>query len=521
MAGEQVVLLIGFCLLLGGVLSARLHVAAPLLLLLLGALAGEMLGVLPGRHAVTLPPEVVLVLFLPVLLYWESITTSLREIRADLRSVALRAVGLVLLTAAGVAAVGHAVGLAWPVAFVLGAVVAPTDATAVAAVGGQLPRRTLTTLRAESLINDGTALVVYALAVEAATGVRHVGLGEIAWRLPLSYAGGLLLGLSTAVVVLVLLRLLDQPRQENLLSVMIPFLAYLPAEEIGVSGVVSVVACGLMLSQATPRVISAQTRIQAEGFWQLVTFMLNGALFVLVGLQLRAVLASNDVSPVTALRDILLVTLVVVGARLLWVNTVPYLTRALDRRQGQRRRWVGARQRVPVAWAGFRGAVSLAAALALPEDVAGRDRIVLITFGVILVTLLAQGLSMPAVVRWARLPTDVDEQDEHQLMEQEATSAALAALDRRAAQLGSPRHAVERVRSYYQSHLTRLESQGDQDTEQDEQAENLLRLALIADKRAAVVRLRDRRRIDDTVLRWGQARLDAEEVRLSEPGQEE
>lgn len=521
MVGAQIVVLIGVCLLVGGVLSARLHIAAPLVLLLLGALAGGVLGALPGGHSVALPPEVVLLLFLPVLLHWESITTSLREIRTDLRSIALRAVGLVLLTAAGVAAVGHAVGLAWPVAFVLGAVVSPTDATALAAVAGRLPRRTLTTLRAESLINDGTALVVYPLAVQAATGVRKVGLGEIAWRLPLSYAGGLLLGLGTAVVVLVVLRLLHEPRQENVLSLMIPFLAYLVAEQVGVSGVVSVVSCGLLLSQATPRVIGARTRVQAEGFWQLTTHILNGALFVLVGLELRPVLANTDVSPGAALRDVLLVTLVVVGTRLLWMNTVPYLERALDRRPAQRLRWIGARQRVPVAWAGFRGAVSLAAALALPKDVAARDRIVLITFGVILVTLLVQGLTMPAVVRWARLPADVDEQDEHQLMEREATAAALTALDRRASQLGSPRDAVDRVRSYYRSHLARLESRGEQGTEQDEQAEDRLLLALVADKRAAIVRLRDNRRIDDTVLRRGQARLDAEELRLSEPARQE
>ena len=521
MVGAQLVVLVGVCLLVGGVLSARLQVAAPLVLLLLGAVAGGVLGALPGAPVVKLPPEVVLLLFLPVLLFWESITTSLREIRADLRSIALRAVGLVLLTAAGVAAVGHAVGLPWPVALVVGGGVAPTDATAVASVAGRLPRRTLTTLRAESLINDGTSLVVYALAVEAATGVREVGLGEIAWRLPLSYAGGMLLGLSTALVVLVVLRVLNEPRQENVLSVMIPFLAYLPAEELGVSGVVSVVCCGLLLSQATPRVIGARTRVQAEGFWQLATHILNGTLFVLVGLQLRPVLAGSDVSLGAALRDVALVTLVVVGTRLLWMYTVPYLVGALDRRPAQRVRWVGARQRLPVAWAGFRGSVSLAAALALPEDVVGRDRIVLIAFGVILVTLLVQGLTMPAVVRWARLPADLDEQDEHQLVEREASSAALAALDRRASQLGSPPDVVDRVRTSYRSHLTRLESQGEQGTEQDEQAEDRLRLALLADKRAAVVRLRDSRRIDDTVLRWGQARLDAEEVRLSEPAPEE
>lgn len=508
-------------LLVAGVLSARLHVATPLLLLLLGGLAGCVLGALPEARTVALPPEVVLVLFLPVLLYWESITTSLREIRADLRAIVLLSVGLVLVTAAVVAAIGHAVGLPWPVAFVLGAIVAPTDATAVSSVAGRLPRRTLTTLRAESLINDGTALVVYALAVEAASGDRRVGLGEIAWRLPLSYAGGLLLGLATAVVVLLVRRWLDEPRQENTLSVMIPFLAYLPAEELGVSGVVSVVACGLVLSQATPRVIGARTRIQAQGFWQLSAYILNGALFVLVGLQLWPVAASASVSLVPALRDIILVTTCVIGTRLVWMNTVPYIVGALDRRPVQRSRWVGARQRVPVAWAGFRGAVSLAAALALPESVAGRDRIVLVTFGVILVTLLVQGSTMPAVVRWARLPTDYDEQDERLLVDKEATAAALRSVDRRAAQLGASADVAERVRAAYQSHLVRLDSQGDRRRERDELVEDQLRLALLADKRAAVVRLRDTQRIDDTVLRWGQARLDAEETRLSEPPDDE
>ncbi|MGX6604033.1 Na+/H+ antiporter [Micromonosporaceae bacterium Da 78-11] len=521
MVGAQIVVLIGVCLLVGGVLSARLHIAAPVVLILLGGVAGGVLEALPGGHSVALPSEVVLLLFLPVLLYWESITTSLREITADLRSIALRAVVLVLLTAAGIAAVGHAVGLSWPVAFVLGAVLAPTDATAVAAVAGRLPRRTLTTLRAESLINDGTALVIYALAVEAATGARHVGLGEIAWRLPLSYAGGLLIGLTTALVVLVVLRVLHEPRQKNVLSVMIPFLAYLPAEELGLSGVVSVVSCGLLLSQATPRVIEARTRAQAQGFWQLTTHILNGALFVLIGLQLWPVLSGSDLSLGAALRDVLLVTLVVVGTRLVWMNTVPYVVKALDRRPAQQLRWVGARQRFPVAWAGFRGAVSLAAALALPEDVVGRDRIVLITFAVILATLLVQGLTMPAVVRWARLPADPGEQDEHQLVERQMSSAALAALDQRAAELGSPPDAVTRVRTFYLSHLTRLESQGEEGTRQDQEGEDRLHLALLVDKRAAIVRLRDTRRIDDTVLRWGQVRLDAEELRLSEPAQEE
>lgn len=515
MGGLQVVVLVGVCLLLGGFLSARLRVAAPLVLLLLGVVAGGLLGALPGAPTVEVPPEVVLLLFLPALLFWESITTSLREIRANLRTIVLLAVGLVLLTAASVAAVGHAVGLAWPVAFVLGAVLAPTDATAVTAVAGHLPRRVLTTLRAESLVNDGTALVLFALAVEAAAGVRRVGPAEVVWRLPASYAGGLVLGLATAVLVLLLLRVLDEPRLQNLLSVLIPFLAYLPAEEVGVSGVVAVVSCGLALSQATPRVIGARTRVQADGFWQVATYILNGALFVLVGLELRPIVAGTDTTAGAALRDVLLVALVVVGTRLLWMNTVPYVVRALDRRPAQRLRRVGARQRVPVAWAGFRGAVSLAAALAIPEGVAGRDRVVLITFGVILVTLLVQGATMPAVVRWARYPADAGVADEVHLAEQEATAAGLAALNVRAAELSSSADVVARVRARYEAHLTRLQAYGEQTVEQDEQDEQRLSLALLADKRAAAVRLRDDRRIDDAVLRRIQARLDVEELRLS------
>jgi CPA1 family monovalent cation:H+ antiporter len=324
-------------------------------------------------------------------------------------------------------------------------------------------------------------------------------------------------------------RRLHDVRLANLLSLLTPFVAYLPAEMLHVSGVVAVVTCGLALTQAGPRVVDAQTRVQARAFWTLTTFLLNGALFVLVGLQLHVVVEGLDVAEVVAgLGTAVVVWTVVVGTRLLWTNTLPYVIRAIDRRPAQRLRRVGFRQRQPGAWAGFRGAVSLAAALAVPavhdgEAVVGRDMLLLVTFGVIALTLVVQGLTLPAVVRWARLPDDPRDAAEERLARQTATRAALAALDQRAIDLGVPDAVAGRVREEYSAHLATLElkarvADGGLDldhTIESMVAERSLRLALLADKRTAVLRLRQQREIDDTVLRRVQAQLDVEEVRLA------
>ena len=531
MHGLEVIVLLGAATIALSVLARRVRVAPPLLLLL----GGVALGFVPGVDGVHLPPDVVLFLFLPALLYFESLNTSLREILANLRVIVLLGTALVLVTAAAVAWAAHALGLAWPMAIVLGAVLAPTDATAVAAVAGHLPRRALTVLRAESLINDGTALVLYAVAVEAAT--THHGIGPLgaSARVVLSYAGGLLIGWVIAVVVSVIRRRLRDIRLENTLSVLTAFLAYLPAELVGVSGVVAVVTCGLVLSRVNPRQVSAATRVQAYGFWSVGTFVLNGSLFVLVGLQVRPLLdglaADGSGAPGLgmAARDALAVAGVVIGTRLLWTFTTPYLIRALDRRPAQRLRRVGARQRLPLAWAGFRGAVSLAAALAVPAadvdgaPLAGRSLVLLLTVGVILVTLVVQGLTMPAVVRFARFPPDPSEATEQRLAERIATRSALDALDTRAADLGIDGAVVDGVRRDYQIRLRTLDEQSEDAQRaavtaakrEKLAADRRLRAALLADKRAAIVRLRDSRDIDDTVLRRVQAQLDAEEVRLT------
>jgi len=520
MLGLELIVVLGATLLLAGLVARRTRVAPPIVLLVCGAL----LGFVPALREVHLPPEAMLLIFLPALLYWESLTTSLREIRSNLRAIVLLSTLLVIATAAAVAAVAHALGLPWGPAWVLGAALAPTDATAVGVLARALPRRTVTTLRAESLINDGTALVVYGLAVGVTVGEDSLGALHVSGLFLLSYGGGLLAGVVVAWLASQGRRRLDDPLQENVLILLTPFSAFLLAEVAHASGVLAVVTCGLIMSQVGPRVGRADTRQQTTEFWTLSTFLLNGALFVLVGLEVQSSvrgLTSTDLS--RGLFAVAAVSVVVIGVRFAWLFTTPYVIRALDRRPQQRLRRVGARARVVSALAGFRGAVSLAAALAVPERVAsgapfpGRDLIVFVTAGVIAVTLL-QALLLPGVVRWARLPRDTMVAEELRLAQTEATEAALAALPEVAAELGTDPEVVERTRREYEEHLHLTHTDEDDADEQVRRHDHDyadLRLALIARKRATALALRDEQRIDDIVLRQFQTRLDIEEVRLA------
>jgi CPA1 family monovalent cation:H+ antiporter len=468
----------------------------------------------------------VLLLFLPALLYWESLTTSIREIRRNLRLIVLMSTGLVISTAAAVAAVAHAHGMPWGPAWVLGAAVAPTDATAVSVLARVLPRRLVTVLRAESLVNDGTALVIYGLAVAITVGQQRVDAAHVSWRFLLAYAGGAAAGLLTAWLTLRVRRLLDDPLLENVVSLLTPFTAFLLAELIHASGVLAVVVCGLTLSRIAPKVVRADTRQQVFAFWRLATFALNGALFVLVGLQLQT--SVRDLTTMRlprALATVAVISAVVIGVRFAWVFATSYLRRLLDRRAQQRLREMNARARVVAAVSGFRGAVSLAAALAVPEKLASgapfpdRDKIVFVTSGVIVVTLVVQGLALPLVVRWARLPADTAVEEERHLAETVATEGALAAMDKIAAERGTDHRVVDRMRTEYEKHLGVLRAHGDEaDPNPGRRAEadfRSLRLGLLGHKRATVTRLRDEQHIDDTALRQIQAQLDAEEVRLS------
>jgi monovalent cation/hydrogen antiporter len=431
MLGLELVVILGAAVLACTVIGQRFRMAPPVLLLVSGAL----LGFVPSLREIHLPPEVVLLLLLPVLLYWESLTTSLREIRSNLRGIVLMSTTLVIATAGAVAVAAHTIGLPWGPAWVLGAAVAPTDATAVGALARALPHRNVTLLRAESLINDGTALVIYGLAVGITVGEEQLSLPHISWLFLLAYAGGAAAGGVTAWLGVQVRRRLDEALLGNVVTILTPFTAFLLAETIHASGVLAVVASSLLMSQIGPRVVRAETRRQGEAFWSLSTFLLNGTLFVLVGLELQsAVRGLTGVDLALGLIAVGVVSAAVVGMRFVFLFAATYVIRLLDRRPQQRLRRVSNRARVVSGVAGFRGAVSLAAALAVPELVAsggpfpGRDMIIFVTSGVIVVTLVVQGLLLPGVVRWARLLRDTSLENERHLAETVATEEALAAM---------------------------------------------------------------------------------------------
>jgi len=518
MLGLEMVVVLGVAVVACGALARRYPIAPAILLVLVGVL----IGFVPYLRQAQLPPEVVLLLFLPALLYWESLTISLREIRSNLRVVVLTSTVLVVATAAAVAAVAHLLGLAWGTSWVLGGALAPTDATAVGVLARDLPRRTVTVLRAESLINDGTALVVYGLAVGVTVGEEHLTPLHVSWLLVLAYGGGILSGVLAGLISWQVRRRMDDPMLEGIAMLVTPFAAFLLADSIHASGVLAVVACGLFMSQVASRITGAVTRQIVVPFWSLSTTVLSSVLFVLVGLETQSALRGlTSASIAQALVDVLVVTAVVIGVRWLWVYTTPYVIRAIDRRPAQRLRRVGARQRTVTALAGFRGAVSLAAVLAVPQRVnsgapfADRDLIVVITCGVIVLTLL-QALLMPAVVRFARLPADTSVAEERTFAETFTLDAAVAALDDTATELGISERVVARVRMEAEKQRSLLTAGADEDpvVQHDRQYTSLW-LALIARRREALLELRDSQRIDDIVLRQVQARLDIEEVRLS------
>jgi len=512
------VVVLGVAVVVCGALARRYPIAPAILLVGVGVL----IGFVPHLRQAQLPPEVVLLLFLPVLLYWESLTTSLREIRNNLRVVVLTSTVLVLVTAAAVATAAHAIGLEWGPAWVLGAALAPTDATAVGVLARRLPRRTVTVLRAESLVNDGTALVIYGLAVGVTVGEQNLTPLHVGALLILAYGGGVLVGVLVALVSWRVRRRMDDPMLESIAMVVTPFVAFLAAESIHASGVLAVVVCGLFMSQVTPRITGAVTRQTSVPFWTVTTTVLSSVLFVLVGLQAQTALRElSSVSFGHALVDILLITAVVVGVRWVWTYTTPYLIRAVDRRPAQRLRRLGARQRTVNAVAGFRGAVSLAAVLAVPHTLRSglpfpdRDLIVVITCGVIVLTLW-QALLLPRVVRFARLPADDSVAEETRYAEAFITDAAISSIADTADELGTDERVVERVRAEIEKRRRLLAARAAEDDpliRHDDQYVSLS-LALIARMREALLELRDQQRIDDIVLRRVQATLDNEEVHL-------
>jgi len=497
-------------------IARRVGVPYPTLLVL----GGLALAFLPGLPRIKLEPNLVLLVFLPPLLFSAAAESPIRDLRANRGALIRLSVGLVIFTMVIVGAVVQAVipGLGWAAALTLGAIVAPTDALAATSVFPRLgaPRTIRTLIEGEALFNDATALVAYRAAVVAVGGTFV--LSDSIASFFVAAIGGIVIGFLVGRITGEILRRLDDPPVEVLISVVIPFAAYLPADGLGLSGVLAAVTAGFVIGSRLGTILSPDSRVLWLTSWKMIGFVLNGFVFVLIGLELPQILQGLGGRPALEILGlVVLVSVVVVVGRIVWVfasSLLPGSPRRIISRTNPR---LATRLTFVVGWAGLRGAVSLAAALALKEDFPERNLILLLTFAVILVTLVGQGLTLPWVLRWAAW-------DGIELDGDEATSARTAAYK-------AGLDEIERARPDWPGHqplFDRLES-GLRDRTQhlatedpDETAERRqerieheqIQHGVIAAQRAAVIELRDQGEINDQTLRLIEREFDLEELRM-------
>jgi len=504
------------------ILSQKWGVPHPSLLVL----GGLAVALVPGLPQPTVNPELVFVIFVPPLLYWGALTISLREMRAFLGPILRLASGLVIVTMAAVAALVHVLApqVGWPAAFVLGAIVSPPDPVAATAVLRPLgaPRDVTTILEGEGLINDATALVAYRLAV-AAVVAGSFSFWHAAWSFALSGVGGALIGLLAGwLIALVREHMGHVVVVENALSLLSPFIAYLPADALHASGILAVVTMGLYLGVRGPHVVAPATRLQAGAMWSMVTFLLESLIFMLVGLELPRVMEALRTHTLGELLVIVLVTtLVCILVRFVWVFISIYIgDRADDARAQRTRRW---KKPFFVAWAGLRGADSLVIALALPlttrsgSPFPSRDLIIFVTFGVIFVTLVLQGFSIAPLVRRLGLEGDDAEAREERLARVAMANAALDFLRRIARDEKPPKEVVDRMRAEYEqrrraAERTHLPQRHDGF---DAAASRALRRRMQQAERAELVRLAESGRIGGDVMRHVQRQQDLRDLLLT------
>jgi CPA1 family monovalent cation:H+ antiporter len=514
--------LIGVALLLIAAYHSR--IPYPILLVI----GGAAIGFLPGIPEVQLDPELVLVIVLPPLLYAAAFFSSLRELRNNLREISMLAIGLVIFTMAGVAVVAHEIidGMSWEAAFVLGAVVSPTDPVAASSIAARAgaPRRYVTIVEGESLVNDATALVAYKFAV-AAVVTGSFSMAEAGGRFVLNAIVGVAIGIAVGFVIAKLRKALDDAPTEITISLVTPYFAYLPAEALGVSAVLAAVTAGIYLGWHSPELITPATRIQAFSVWEILVFVLNAVLFVLVGLQLPTVIDGiSNLSTGTILGYAVAVSAAVIVIRFLWVFPSTYAPRLMSRRIRERGPAVHWQFAAIVAWTGMRGAVSLAAALAIPVTIDGggafpqRDLIIFLTYAVILVTLILQGLTLPMLIKV------LDVEDDGNLEQRESKArilAARAALDRLEELRGEEwvrDDTVDRMRGMYDFRIRRFSARFDDEDDgaidRQSYAYQRLRRKVLEAERAEIIRLRNVGKITDEIMRRIERDLDLEDTRL-------
>lgn len=518
---ERVVLLLLVMVAVFAVMATRLKIPYPIVLVL----AGLVLSFVPHMPRIPLDPNLVFVIFLPPLLYSAAWTVSWRDFRRNLLIIALLAVGLVGFTVWGVAEFSDKFirALDWKAGFLLGAVLATTDAIAATSVAKSLglPRRIVDILEGESLLNDATGL----LALEMGIGLLQsgdlptvqAGLAKLVYLI----IGGLGIGLLIGLLFVWFEKFVDNGPVEMVLSLIAPYAAYLAGEEAKASGVLAVVACGLYVSRQSPIIFSPSVRIQVVGAWQAMTFVLNGIVFLLIGLQIPYVLAGikGGYKLTTLLEYGALFSATLIALRMIWVAPSVWLTNFVHRLKG-RPEEITQRETFVIGWTGMRGVIALAAAVSVPEmingqEFAARNLIVFLTFCVILVTLVLQGLTLPSVIRALGLAGDGGMEPEEREARTRALNEALKYLE--AARDGKSEafsHAYDDLIDRYEHRLAEV---SDDDSEQGatkaEVYQELVRAArgALEAERRTIIHLRDEGMISDDVLRKMERVLDLEE----------
>ena len=506
-------------------LARRVDIAPAILLLL----AGILLAFVPGMPTLELPPELVLLAVLPPLIYSASVAMSWREFRHNLRPIVLLAVGCVIFTASMVATATHyLIGLPWNVGFLLGAIVAPPDAVAPIAIARRLgiPRRILVVLEGEGLANDATALILYRFAVIAIT-TGSFSLSKASGMFLVIVACEVAFGIGIGWLTLRARHYARDPQVEITLSLITPYIAYWVPQHLGGSGVIATVACGLYVSWNGPLWISSATRLQGIFFWNLLIHLIEGLLFLLTGFQMRILYEKSKAFPLgSILSAIALVVVIVIIARFAWTYPATYLPRVLSKSLRRRDpsppwQWV-----FILSFAGIRGAVSLAAALALPFTLANgeafpdRDLVLFAAFGVIFVTLVGLGFSLPMVVRWLGV-ADAGRHElvaEHQAeiaARREALNEALRSLDAMIEKRELSDDVVSLLRARHEIRNSQLPDSLDPETHDVSAAGTELTRELIAAERKFIhLMLRDGKITDETRRRI-ERDLDLEEASLA------
>jgi CPA1 family monovalent cation:H+ antiporter len=489
-------------------------------------IGGVAIGFVPGLPAIELAPEAIFLLFLPPLLHASGFGASPQELREATAQLVSLTFALVLVTMTAVAVVAHAaLGLAWTEAFILGAILGPTDPVSAAATFSRLgvPERIAIAVEAEAMLNDAAALVAYRIAVGAA-GAAAFSLDHALWEFVRSAIGGIAVGLAIGWAGQHLQRRLSDAPLAIFLSVLFAYAAYVGAEHIGVSGVLATVVCGVWFGWHSHEMFDADTRLSALAFWQVLVFGLNATLFVLLGLQFEGVLdtvrETGDAGEL--LLDVAIIGAVVVGVRLAWVSAPPLLARLVPaaRRLDTGEDW---RERLVVGWSGMRGAISLAAALALTDEIANRDLLIFVTVGVIAVTLVGQGLTLGPLMRRLGLQGEREWSPDEAIARLEAAQAALDRLDEleREERIGEER--LRRMRELYRARFRRCMAVIGGDGEDGRGAAaahdtierySELRRELIGVERDAILALRNDGRLRQDTMRVIERDLDLEEARL-------